>query len=371
MEISLEKRLEWARRQMPRLGLALQTLPDLTGVRLAFSTHLDLKMVPLIEGLIEHGAQIYLTTCNPATVRDEVVAYLQWTGAQANAWRDMQEEACHRSYADAIAWAPTHLCEFGAELTAAWLAHPAPPPVRASLEGTGSGIARLQGMSPPYPIFNWDDLPIKEGLHNRHMVGLTTWHTFFSRTALSLHGKSVAVIGYGLVGQGVAASARAYGGTVIIVERDPARALQAQFDGWPVMSIEEAIPRADVIVTATGAQAVLGSQHFSLLCEGAFLINAGHRSDEIDVAALLANPHREVLPYVEEVDLDRRAVFLLAGGAMANLAAGEGDSLNTFDITLAILARGLGYLIGPGSAEPPGVYLLPRPVWEAAATHIG
>jgi adenosylhomocysteinase len=52
---------------------------------------------------------------------------------------------------------------------------------------------------------------------------------------------------------------------------------------------------------------------------------------------------------------------------MANLTAGEGDSLNAFDVTLAILARGLGYLVVPGSAEPPGIYLLPRPVWEGAA----
>jgi adenosylhomocysteinase len=191
MDIPLEKRLEWVCCQMPRLGRALQTLPDLSGVRLAFSIHLDLKMILLIEGLLARGAQVYLTTCNPATVRDEVVAYIERAGAQARAWRNMSQEDFHQASAGAIAWRPTHLCEFGAELTAAWLASPDRSPVRASLEGTGSGIARLQAIAPPYPIFNWDDLPIKEGLHNRHMVRLTTWHTLFSRTGLTLHGRNV------------------------------------------------------------------------------------------------------------------------------------------------------------------------------------
>jgi adenosylhomocysteinase len=122
-----------------------------------------------------------------------------------------------------------------------------------------------------------------------------------------------------------------------------------------------------VVVTATGVSGVLSGRHLPLLQQGAFLVNVGHRADEIDLPALLVYPHQEVLPYIEEIDLDGRGVFLFAGGAMANLAAGEGDSLNAFDITLAILARGLGYLVGPGSAEPPGVYLLPRSVWEGAA----
>ncbi|HLE14855.1 MAG TPA: adenosylhomocysteinase [Anaerolineales bacterium] len=366
MEIPFENRLEWARRHMPRLGRALSDLPDLGGVRLAFSMHLDLKIVPLVEGLLARGAQVTVVTCNPATVRDEVVAYLKSAGAQAQAWRDMPAQAYRQAAADAIAWGPTHLCEFGADLTSAWLASPAPPPVRASLEGTGSGIARLQRLAPPYPIFNWDDLPIKEGLHNRHMVGLTTWHTFFARTGLTLHGRRVAVIGYGLVGQGVAASGRAYGGTVLVVERDPSRALQAAFEGWAVLTLEEALPQADVVVTATGAAGVLAAIHLPLLRDGAFLVNVGHHAGEIDLPALLAHPHREILPHIEEVDLDGRRVYLFARGEMANLAAGEGDSLNAFDVTLAILARGLGYLVGPGSAEPPGVYLLPRSVWEGA-----
>ncbi len=92
--------------------------------------------------------------------------------------------------------------------------HPAPPARRVWEHRGGSGSHRLGRQSagdiqPGYPIFNWDDLPVKEGLHNRHMVGLTAWHTFFQTTHLTLHEKKVLVIGYGLVGQGVAAAAKA------------------------------------------------------------------------------------------------------------------------------------------------------------------
>lgn len=364
MEIPFDIELAWARRHMVRVKKALENLPDLRTVRLAMSMHLDLKTILLVEGLLEHKAQLYLVTCNPSTVRDEVVAYMGRIGAEAQAWHDMPEAAYQKATVDAIAWGPTHLCEFGADLTAAFLEASQPAAVRASLEGTGSGIARLAGVRPPYPIFNWDDLPVKEGLHNRHMVGLTTWQTFFARTRLTLHGKKVAVIGYGLVGQGVAASARAFGGTVLVVEIDPARALQAAFDGWPVLSLAEALPQADVVVTVTGAKWVIPAESFQYLKDGTFLVNAGHRADEIDLAALNTYRHWTAVPHVEEYDLDGKTVFLFAGGAMANLTAGEGDSLNAFDLTLALMVAGIGHIVGMGMEQPPGVYLLPRAVWE-------
>ena len=93
------------------------------------------------------------------------------------------------------------------------------------------------------------------------------------------------VVGYGSVGRGVADTAHAYGGTVCVVERDPARALEAKYAGWDVRPLETAIPEADVIVTAT-ERAVVNAAHLPLLKDGAFLLNVGHRPDEIDVTAL-------------------------------------------------------------------------------------
>lgn len=364
--IAFAQELAWTRTHMPRTRRALAALPDLTGVRLACSMHIDIKMVPLLEGLQQKGAQLFVTTCNPQTVRDEVVAHLQSTGGiTVDAWHGMPAAAYQAAVTQALAWQPTHLCEMGADLTMALHQQPAPVgAVRAGLEATGSGIARLVGLNLRYPIFNWDDLPVKEGLHNRRMVGLTTWHMFLTRTWLTLHGKRVLVVGYGSVGRGLADAARAYGGTVCVAERDPARALEAQYAGWEVRPLEDAISQADVIVTATGARRVIHAEHLPRLKDGVFLLNVGHRADEIDVAALYAAPHAEVLPFVEAIDLGDRTVYLIAGGAMANLTAGQGDSVNAFDVTLAVLVAGIGHIVGAGAQMRAGVHILPQSIWE-------
>lgn len=169
--------LSWAKRHMPRLAQAIASLPDLSSLRIAFSVHLDLKIVPLVEALLDRQADLFLVTCNPATVRDEVVTYLQERGAEVQAWKDIHPTEYVQAHQSALAWGPTHICEFGADLTYAY--HHSPlsadhPKVQASLEGTGSGITRLKELDLRYLVINWDDLPIKEGLHNRHMVGITT-----------------------------------------------------------------------------------------------------------------------------------------------------------------------------------------------------
>jgi adenosylhomocysteinase len=283
----------------------------------------------------------------------------------------MDDAAQAAAIEEALAWQPTHFFEMGAALSSAGVVAGGPSTVRAGLEITGSGIARLaalaaQGQPLRFPVYNCDDVPIKEGLHNRHMVGLMTWHTFTARTRLSLHGRRVLVVGYGLVGEGVAAAARAWGGVVAVAERDPARALQASFAGYDVGPLEDLLPTAGVVVTATGAARVLTASHFVRLKEGCFLINVGHASNEIDVAAL--GPREEVLPFVEAARPAGRTLYLFAGGAMANLAAGEGDSLNSFDITLAVMLAGLRYTFTPeAQSRPPGIWPLPRAAWAEVA----
>jgi adenosylhomocysteinase len=349
---------------MPRVRQALADLPELKGVRLAVSMHLDLKMLPLMEGLLAKGAELFVTTCNPTTVNNAVVQRAQAAGAIAEAFRDMPDDAYHESIRHALDWGPTHLCEMGADLTVALHRRSDNmPAVKASLEATGSGISHLDGLALHYPVFNWDDLPVKEGLHNRRMVGLTAWHTFFNRTRLTLHGRRVLVVGYGSVGRGVADSARAYGGMVTVAERDPARAIEAMYAGWDVRPLDEAVREADVIVTATGARGVIHSGHLPLLKDGVFIMNVGHRPEEIEVDALRVYPCEEAMPFVEGFDLGGRTVYLIAGGSMMNLTAGPGDSMNAFDVTLALMVSGIGHIVGAGEQAPPGVHILPREVW--------
>ena len=222
-KISLAKEVAWASQNMPRTLRQVAALPDLSGVRLACCMHLDMKMIPLVQGILDKGAQVFLTTCNPTTVQDDVVAWLVERGAEACAWRNMSDADWQQSWEKAIAWQPTHLCEMGADITTLLHQRGEYGNIVAGLEATGSGVNRLGDIQPGYPIFNWDDLPVKEGLHNRHMVGLTAWHTFFQTTHLTLHEKKVLVIGYGLVGQGVAAAAKAGAWVIVdhVIGEDP------------------------------------------------------------------------------------------------------------------------------------------------------
>mmetsp|Transcript_24019 Transcript_24019/g.70873 ORF Transcript_24019/g.70873 Transcript_24019/m.70873 type:complete len:237 (-) Transcript_24019:102-812(-) len=228
--------------------------------------------------------------------------------------------------------------------------------------GGGGSAARLR-----YPVYDWDDLPLKEGLHNRRMVGLTTWHAFFDVTRLTLHEKRVLVAGYGSVGRGLADVARAYGGSVTVAEVNPVRAIEARYAGYEVVSsLDDALPGADVVVTATGSDGVISEVQLSLLKDGAFLLNAGHKSEEIEVASLKRHPHRTVLPpFIEAIDVaENKTVYLLAEGNMFNLTAGGGDSLNAFDVPLAILVSGIAYAIDEGQDNKPGLYMLPETVWK-------
>ncbi len=361
---AFEQMLAWAGTQMRLTRAACARLGDLGHVRLAYSGHLTANVVPALEGFLERGAALFLVTCNPTTVRDEVVAHLTARGAEARAWKDLPADDHRRAVQEALEWRPTHTCEMGAELTAA--AHAAgTTSIRAALEATGSGIARLERLELRYPVFNWDDLPIKEGLHNRHMVGLTTWQAFFDRTRLSLHGKRVVVVGYGLVGRGLAESARAFGGRVSVAERDPARRLEATYAGWPTAQLDELAPRADVVVTATGVAGAVDAGVIARLKPGCFLLNVGHAADEIELAAL--GERREVLPCVEACRVGDREVYLIAGGSMANLTAGHGDSLNAFDVTSAVMVAGVGFLADLEGGWPAAVHPLPEAVWRAVA----
>ncbi|MDZ7704143.1 MAG: adenosylhomocysteinase [Trueperaceae bacterium] len=356
--------LDWTKRNMPLTRDIGTSLPSFDGVRLACSVHLDIKMVPAFEALLARGAKLFLATCNPTTVRDDVVEHLQDLGADTYAWRGMSDTDYREGIRRALNWRPTHSCEMGADITVA--AHAAgESTLRCGLEATGSGINRLAALSLRYPVFNWDDLPIKEGLHNRYLVGLSTWQSFCERTMLSLHGKHVVVVGFGLVGQGVADVAKAFGATVSIVERDPSRALQARYAGWPTGTLADFAPQTDVLVTATGVRGIVGADVVARLRPGCFVLNVGHVADEIDVAAF--GTRRELVPFVEICEVTGKELYLFAGGSMANLTAGHGDSLNAFDLTLAVMLAGLGHIVTSGETSPAGIHPLPETVWKPVA----
>jgi adenosylhomocysteinase len=197
-------------------------------------------------------------------------------------------------------------------------------------------------------------------------VGRSTWITFVNRTQLSLQGRTVLVVGFGPVGQGLADVARALGGDVTIAEIDPVRRLTGQHAGWHMGDLDQLLPWADVVVTATGRPHILTAGRLAKLHPGCILINAGHADDEIELAAF--RERTELIPYVERCTVNEGTeLYLFAGGAPANITAGFGDTLDSFDVTLAILVSGIGHVVGDGATALPGVHVLPEQVWMPVA----
>ncbi|MEW6638834.1 MAG: NAD(P)-dependent oxidoreductase, partial [Actinomycetota bacterium] len=239
--------------------------------------------------------------------------------------------------------------------------------VRGGLEATGTGIDRLSGLDLAYPVFDWDDVPIKQGLHNRHLVGLMAANTFLNVTGLSLYGKTVLVVGYGPVGRGTADAARAFGAAVEVCDLSPAARLAAAHLGFPTPSLESGLSRADVVFTATGHDGALPFEALSACKSGAFLANLGHTSGELPVAKLRECAVAAPRPFVERCEVGGKALYLLAGGAMFNLAAGPGDPYDTFDLVSALLIEATGFLTTEGVRYPPGLHILPEEVQDRAA----
>ncbi|TDO46365.1 adenosylhomocysteinase [Kribbella sp. VKM Ac-2527] len=335
--IGLEQRLRWTRRWMVRTAAASRGLPSLAGVRLAVTAHCDLKMAVVIEGWRAAGAEVMVHPADPATTQPDVGIEVATV------------EEC-------VGWQPTHTLEMGGDIVV-HAAQTGYDGIRAGVEVTRTGLNRVAAVGLRHPVFDLDSVPLKNHLHNRFAVGTSTWQTVLSRTQLSLHGLIVAVIGYGEVGAGLARTARDHGAQVLVAEVDPARATVASYDGFGVGEIREVVGRANIVVTATGRSGVLSADVLGVVADGCLLVNAGHSADEIDLVAL--GKGEPVIPAVTSHRVGGREVLLFADGHVANLAAGDGDSLNAFDITAALLASSVGWMVTHGDAYPPGLHPWP------------
>jgi adenosylhomocysteinase len=362
---ALAGELAWLERFTPATRRAAAALPPLDRELVLVVCHLDVKMVPMFAGLLGAGAEVWACAANPATTRDPVVRHLGRLGVRVGA-RAGDPPGRHAALlAAATAAGPTLLSEMGADASAATGGRLRG--VRAGLEATGTGIGRLRGLDLAYPVFNWDEVPIKQGLHNRHLVGLMALTTFVNVTGVSVYGRRVLVVGYGPVGRGAADAARAFGGVVEVCDPAPAARLAAAHLGFATPALADGLARAGLVLTATGRDGAITAAELAACPDGVFLANLGHSNGELPVAALRAGLVGSPRPHVEACTLGGRTRYLLAGGAMLNLAAGPGDPYDTFDLVTALMLEATGFLAGEGDTWPPGVHLLPAHVTGRAA----
>jgi len=241
---------------------------------------------------------------------------------------------------------PDLLLDNGADLIAATV-DGAAPRVTAATEETTSGRTRLLGELAgriPFPVVVINDSPIKLLFENEHGIGPAVVDGFMRATNSLIAGKTFAVVGFGSCGRSLARTLRALGAIVIVVELDEVRALEAAFDGMRVADLRRAVSLADAVFTVTGRPGVLRGDDLLALRDGAMLANVGHFGNEIAVDDLeaLAVERRRVAPHVVEYRLGNgRAVRLLAGGEMLNLAAATGHQMQIMDLGFALQAHSM------------------------------
>ena len=213
----------------------------------------------------------------------------------------------------------------------------------------------------PFPVFDWNSIPLKDRLENRFHVGDGIWPAFSHVTGLSLFGRRVLVIGYGPVGKGIAERARNLGAITYVTDLNPVRMIEARHHGCEAVSLDEGLARCQIIVTATGVEGVLRQEHLRQVRPGAMLFNAGHSNREIDIDWLYQQPHQRMKAHIERFDIGETHLFLLAKGSLLNLAAGAGaHGLDLFDHYTAVMLVGIAWMFdGIPDDTKPGLQLYP------------
>jgi adenosylhomocysteinase len=368
-------RIEWADGHMP----VLRSIRDrfgrerpLAGVRVAACLHVTAETANLMRALAAGGAEVALCSANPFSVQDDVAAALgSEHGVEVLGRRgDGPEEIS--GHVEALAGRePQVTLDDGADLVG--LIHAQRPEHAAAMLGateeTTTGLVRLRALAAAgtlrCPVLAVNEARTERVFNDYYGTGQSALDGILRATNLLLAGRTMVVLGYGYTGRGVARRAAGLGASVVVCEIDPLRALEARMDGFGVMPALAAAERGDIFVTVTGGRGALGREHFERMSDGAVLANAGHFDVEIDLAALRALAETdpvEVRPLIERYDLGGKALHVLAGGRVVNLAAAEGHPPDVMDMSFATQALAVETLARAGGSLGPGVHPVPAEV---------
>ena len=367
------KELSIAETEMPGL-MALReefgAAKPLKGARVAGCLHMTVQTAVLIETLVDLGADVRWASCNIFSTQDQAAAAIAAAGVPVFAKKG-ETLAEYWEYVDRIFdWSDggtanmilddggdaTMYILLGARAEAGEdvLASPSSEEEeflkaqiekrRAQSEGwftrqrdaikgvseeTTTGVLRLYQLAEagglPFPAINVNDSVTKSKFDNLYGCRESLVDGIRRATDVMLAGKVAVVAGYGDVGKGSAASLRQGGARVMVTEIDPICALQAAMEGYEVVTMEQAAPKADIFVTATGNKDVITMDHMRDMKDRAIVCNIGHFDSEIQISALENYKWEEVKPQVDEVIFpDGKRLIVLAKGRLVNLGCATG-----------------------------------------------
>jgi adenosylhomocysteinase len=378
------KEIQLAEAEMPGL-MSLRkefgkTKP-LKNARIAGCLHMTIQTAVLIETLIELGAEVRWSSCNIFSTQDHAAAAIAAAGIPVFAWKGMNLEEFDWCIEQTLFFGDDKkplnmILDDGGDLTNMVLDKF--PELAGGIKGiseeTTTGVHRLyervEKGTLPIPAINVNDSVTKSKFDNKYGCRESLVDSIRRATDLMMAGKVAVVAGYGDVGKGSAQSLRSAGVRVIVSEIDPICALQAAMDGYEVKKIKNAIPRADIIVTATGNVDIVTEEHFRLMRDKTVVCNIGHFDNEIDMAWLNKNyGHTKdtIKPQVDKYTVDGKDIIVLAEGRLVNLgcATGHPSFVMSNSFTNQVLAQ-LELWNHPERYEKK-VYMLPKHLDEQVA----
>ena len=332
------KEISIAESEMPGL-MALreeyQGKTPLKGAKILGCLHMTIQTAVLIETLVELGAEVRWSSCNIFSTQDHAAAAIAKAGIPVFAWKGETEEEylwCIKQTIEGKKdWKANMLLDDGGDLTA--IMHNEYKDLLKEIKGvseeTTTGIKALNKMekegSLMIPAINVNDSVTKSKFDNLYGCRESLVDGIRRATDVMMSGKVAIVAGFGDVGKGSAASLRNSGARVMVTEADPICALQAAMEGYEVVLMDDAIDKADIIVTATGNKDIVTADHMRKMKDRAILCNIGHFDNEIQVDALKNYKWSEIKPEVDEIELvDGKRIILLAKGRLVNLGCATG-----------------------------------------------
>jgi adenosylhomocysteinase len=375
-----ERLIEWAGREMPVLRLIRERFErerPLEGLRLAACLHVTSETANLAITLKAGGAEVRLCGSNPLSTQDPVAAALTRTfGIPTYAVKGEDSARYYSHIQSVLDFQPQITMDDGADLVAEL--HKARQDlletVIAGTEETTTGVIRLRAMARAgalrFPIIAVNEALTKHLFDNRYGTGQSTIDGLIRATNVLIAGRTFVVCGYGWCGRGLASRAAGLGAHVVVTEVDPTRALEAVMDGYRVMTLEEAAPDADIVITVTGDINVIDRTHLEALKDGAIVANSGHFNDEINLAALdeLSAEVTSPRQFVQSHRLHNgNTLHVLAEGRLLNLAAAEGHPAAVMDMSFANQALCAEYVARNHETLALGVHDVPAEIDQQVA----
>ena len=335
------KEIKLAEAEMPGLmSLRSEFGPSkpLAGARIAGCLHMTIQTAVLIETLVELGAEVSWSSCNIFSTQDHAASAIAAAGIPVYAWKGMNHEEfdwCIEQTLHAFSGGQSlnMILDDGGDLTN--MVFDKYPELVAGIRGiseeTTTGVLRLYEREKNgtllLPAININDSVTKSKFDNKYGCRESLVDAIRRATDLMMAGKVAVVAGFGDVGKGSADSLRHAGVRVMVSEIDPICALQAAMEGYEVKKMDNAIPEADIIVTATGNHNIIVDRHFKNMKHNAVVCNIGHFDNEIDMAWLnnnYGNTKDTIKPQVDKYSIGDKDIIVLAEGRLVNLGCATG-----------------------------------------------